>query len=87
MEYVGQISALISKHGGRYLVRGAEPETIVAGSDVPQFVVVLEFPSKSAAKAFFDERADVGLADLFSRATRSRIMVAEGVQESDQESA
>lgn len=79
MHYVGQISSLISKHGGRYLVRGAEPETLLAQSESPQFIVILEFPSRDAANAFFDERASLGLAELFSTATKSRILLADGV--------
>ena len=80
-EYVGEITGLISKHGGKYLVRGAEP--VLGDSQSPQHVVILEFPSRESANAFFDERANLGLRDLFSRATRSRIILADGVEETE----
>ena len=81
MKYVGEITGLISKYGGKYLVRGAEPETVLANSQSPQHVVILEFPSRESANAFFDERARLGLKDLFSRATHSRILLADGVED------
>ncbi|MBD3648191.1 MAG: DUF1330 domain-containing protein [Pseudomonadales bacterium] len=83
MEYVGQIPALIAKHGGRYLVRGAEPETVLAQSESPQYLAVLEFPSRESANAFLEERNSVGLADLFARTTKSRILLADGVEDDD----
>ena len=81
MEYVGEITGLISKHGGKYLVQGAQPETLLGDSQSPQHVVILEFPSRESANSFFDERAELGLKDLFIRATRSRILLADGVEE------
>ena len=81
MEYVGKITDLISKHGGRYLVQGAEPELVSGNSEIPGHVVVLEFPSKDSARAFLEERSELGLADLFLRATNSRVLLADGVED------
>jgi len=77
-EYAGQISDLIDKHGGHYLVRGAKPEIVSADTAVPEHIAVIEFPSNVATKAFLKERSDLGLADLFSKATTSRILTADG---------
>ncbi|HKK53399.1 MAG TPA: DUF1330 domain-containing protein [Myxococcota bacterium] len=78
--YVGQITDLIVRHGGRYLVRGPNPEVILAGSvPVPELLVVVEFPSMENARAFIDARQELGLADLFAGSTDSRILLAEGV--------
>lgn len=87
MEYVGQIGDLISKHDGRYLVQGAEPETILGDNQVPQHSVILEFPSREIANSFFDERKKLGLHDLFCRATDSRILLVDGINETDGETA
>ena len=87
MEYVGQITDLISKHGGKYLVRGAEPETILGDPQGPQHVVILEFPSRKSVYTFFEEREKLGLKDLFTRTTRSRILLTDGIDDSDGGSA
>ena len=80
MTYVGQITDLIVRHGGRYLVRGPTSEVILAGSaPLPEMLVVVEFPSMENARAFIDERQELGLADLFAGSTDSRILLAEGV--------
>jgi uncharacterized protein (DUF1330 family) len=83
MKYVGQITDLIAKHDGKYLVRGATPEALLADSDSPQLVVVIAFSSKDSADGFFAERTELGLADLFKSSTRSRILMTEGVEETD----
>ena len=43
MRYVSQITDLITKHGGRYVVRGAVPETLLDNGATPQHIAVLEF--------------------------------------------
>lgn len=80
MTYVGQITDLIVRHGGRYLVRGPTPEVLLAGSiPAPEVMVVVEFPAMENARAFIDARQELGLADLFAGSTDSRILLAEGV--------
>ncbi|MEP6941825.1 MAG: DUF1330 domain-containing protein [Betaproteobacteria bacterium] len=46
-------SEAIAKHGGRYLVRGGE-SVLLEGTEHPNRVVVLEFPSLEKARAFYD---------------------------------
>lgn len=76
--YVGRIGALIEKHQGEYLVRGAPPTTVLARGDSPQHLVVIEFPSRRRAEAFLEERAAEGLSEIFARGTNSRILLADG---------
>lgn len=47
-------SRLLEKHGGRYLVVGGDP-AVVQGDQCPRSVVVIEFPSRDAAKAFYND--------------------------------
>ena len=77
-EYVSRISPLIAKHGGEYLVKGAEPTIVLGGDDVPQYVVVIEFPSRQVAEAFLQEREETGLAETFVRGTSGRILLVDG---------
>ena len=53
LEYRRLAQIAVAHYGGRYLVRGAAYETL-EGSWQPQRLVVLEFPSMAAARAFYD---------------------------------
>ena len=78
MEYASRIPELIEKHGGRYLVKGAEPKVIRESSDAPQFLVVIEFPSVVATDDFIDERSKSELIEIFNRSTVGRMLRVEG---------
>lgn len=77
-EYASRIPELIEKYGGRYIVKGAEPTVVRESNDVPQFVVVIEFPSVQAADDFIDERSKSELIEIFNRSTVGRILRVEG---------
>lgn len=51
--YKALAPAAIARYGGRYLARGGETVTL-EGDWKPARVVVLEFPSLDAARAFYD---------------------------------
>lgn len=77
MPYVAQIPAFIARHGGRYIVQGAEP-AVMEGDWAPERMVILEFPSRDHAKAFL---ADPEAQDLFAlrhRTTESRLVLVDG---------
>ena len=78
MEYASRIPEFIEKHGGRYIVKGAEPKVIRESEGVPQYLVIIEFPSAEIADNFIKERADAGLSELFNRSTEGRILRVEG---------
>ena len=52
--YIEHVPALIEKHGGKYLVRGGRSEVLEGGWS-PTRLIVLEFPSRDAAVAFYDD--------------------------------
>ena len=75
--YVSAIPSFIEKHGGRYIVRGAQP-TIMEGEWAPERMVILEFPSRDNAKAFL---ADPEAQSLFRRrhqTTTSHLVLLDG---------
>jgi uncharacterized protein (DUF1330 family) len=51
--YTEQVPATVALYGGRFVVRGGAYET-KEGHWQPQRIVVLEFPSMEAAKAWYD---------------------------------
>ena len=52
--YREQVPALIQRHGGRYLVRGAAFEAL-EGEPAFSRLVVVEFPTVEAARSFYDD--------------------------------
>lgn len=53
-DYVPPVEALIAKHGGRYIARAFEYEQL-EGERRPDVVVILEFPSMDAARAWYND--------------------------------
>lgn len=76
-EYIEKIPVFIKKHGGHYIVQGVEPETI-EGDWLPERVVIIEFPSKVAAKSFLADPDAQPLFELRHQVTNSRLILAEG---------
>ncbi|QUD86116.1 DUF1330 domain-containing protein [Phenylobacterium montanum] len=77
LPYVEAIPAFIEKHGGRYIVRGAEP-TVMEGDWAPERLVILEFPARENAEAFLNDPDAQSLFSLRHRTTNSRLVLVEG---------
>ena len=52
-EYRRRNAALVPAHGGRFLVRGGDHE-VLEGSWQPGRLVIMEFPDREAARAWYD---------------------------------
>ena len=69
----------VAAAGGRFVVRGGRHETL-EGHWVPGRVVVIEFPSYEAAKAFYDSPPYVAARAAREGATRRfNMVIVEGV--------
>ena len=77
-EFAGKVPAAIAAHGGRLLVRSSDIE-VVQGDWAPKRLVVLEFDSLEAAKAYLGSPEYAALDDARRRATRAEIVVVEGL--------
>ena len=77
-DYRALAPAAIARHGGRYLARGGEATTL-EGDWVPRRVVVVEFPSLEAAKAFYDSPEYRAARAVRKDAARMNIIAVEGV--------
>lgn len=53
-DYVEHVPALIEKHRGKYRVRGGDSQ-VLEGSWSPSRLIVLEFPDRDAALAFYND--------------------------------
>jgi uncharacterized protein (DUF1330 family) len=78
-EYTAQVPATLEPYGGRFIVRGGVAETI-EGEWNPQRIVVLEFPSAEAARAWHGSPAYQAILPIRQRHARTNFLtLVEGV--------
>lgn len=51
--YVQNVTKLIEQRGGRYLARTSNVQKLEGERQVPKLMVIVEWPSKEAAEAFY----------------------------------
>jgi len=76
-EYIEKVPAFIGKHGGKYIVQGAEP-TPMEGDWRPERMVILEFPARQNATAFLGDPEFQDLLKLRQRTTTSKLVLVDG---------
>lgn len=52
-EYVADVTVIVERRGGRYLARTSRIEKVEGEQDPPQVFLIIEWPSKEAADAFY----------------------------------
>jgi uncharacterized protein (DUF1330 family) len=77
-EYRKQVPALITHHGGRYLARGGATE-VLEGDWKPRRTVIVEFPTMSALKAFWDSADYKPLRGIRWNSASSNVVAVEGL--------
>jgi uncharacterized protein (DUF1330 family) len=76
-DYAARQGKLVERFGGRFLIRGGEPDT-VAGPPLRQRVTVYVFDSVAQARAWRAAPDQSGLAALRDKASRFRSFIVEG---------
>ncbi len=56
-DYLPNVTAIVEQHGGRYLARTGNFERVEGDSSTPDLQVIIEWPSKEAALAFYSDPA------------------------------
>jgi uncharacterized protein (DUF1330 family) len=77
-EYVAKAGPTIKSHHGRTIVFDEEPELVEGKIDYPRTVIV-EFPSMTAFRAWYDSPEYQAVLPLRLKATRGTLIVANGV--------
>jgi uncharacterized protein (DUF1330 family) len=73
----------IAKHGGRYLVRGATPQVPEGSWPAAQRVVIVEFPSMSQLRRWYDSPEYAKALAVRDTALDRRLLFVEGIDASD----
>jgi uncharacterized protein (DUF1330 family) len=76
-DYVRQAPAFIDRHGGKYIVRGGNAESL-EGEWQPHRLIVIEFPSVEQAKAFIADPGYQAVAEIRWSTAKTNLVVAEG---------
>lgn len=54
-DYIGPANRLVAEHGGKYLARTATHEQLEGGTQDAALRIVIEWPSREAARAFMND--------------------------------
>lgn len=77
-QYKQMAGPSIEKYGGRFIVRGGNPEVLEGGWS-PKRVVIIEFPSVRRAKEWFNSPEYAPARALRKEAADVKIVAVEGV--------
>jgi uncharacterized protein (DUF1330 family) len=77
--YRAAVPATVAASGGRYLARGGLVE-VKEGSWIPKRLVILEFPSMDAARAWWESSEYAPLLALRNRCASSDLVIIDGIQ-------
>jgi uncharacterized protein (DUF1330 family) len=77
VEYQEKVPALVAKYGGKYLVRAGPMHTMEGDLSIKRMVIV-EFESLDAARAFYESADYAPLLKLRKENTRSHLVFVEG---------
>ncbi len=74
--YRSRTAAIIAQYGCRFLVRGGDVE-VLEGEQRRNRVVVLEFPSRAAARTFYESPEYQAIIPLRTRASDADLLLVE----------
>jgi uncharacterized protein (DUF1330 family) len=76
--YRRQVPDTLQPYGGRYIIRGAQSETL-EGDWQPKRLVVLEFPDQARAKAWWASQEYAPVKSVRQRSAKTALIVIDGV--------
>ncbi len=78
-KYTAETPGAIARWGGRFVIRGAEPE-VLEGEWPARRLVVIEFPDRATARAFYDSDEYQALIPLRQAASTGTLALFEGYE-------
>jgi uncharacterized protein (DUF1330 family) len=77
-KYAAKTPSVIARHGGRFLVRGGDIQTL-EGAPFGGRLVIVEFPNAAAVSAFYDSPEYQAARAIREPVSTARLFVAPGV--------
>jgi uncharacterized protein (DUF1330 family) len=77
-KYSDKAPQIVASFGGRYVVRGGNPQSL-EGDPPKGFIVVIGFDSVERARAWYDSPEYSAIKPFRQSATKSRLILVEGV--------
>lgn len=78
-QYAAKTATLVTKHGGRYLARGATMEKLEGVAPLPHVMVMIEFPSMAHARAWHSDPEYAPLLKLRQGGCDTEFILVEGL--------
>jgi uncharacterized protein (DUF1330 family) len=79
--YIEDVTPMVERRGGRYLARTQRVERIEGERALPQRSLIIEWPSKQVAEAFYDSEEYRPYRDARRRGARSEFLLVAGEDE------
>ena len=79
-EYIARTPRSIADHGGRFVVRGGQSKTMEGDAETRR-IVVLEFPSFTAAKQWYDSADYREIRKLRLASANGELLIVKGADE------
>lgn len=76
--YIDVVPALVEKFGGTYIVMGGDPE-LIEGERISQSIVMSQWPSKAAAKLFWQSQEYQAAISLRAGTGEFHVMLVDGL--------
>jgi uncharacterized protein (DUF1330 family) len=77
--YTARSPEIIAKHGGRFLARGGTTEVLEGSADNRRLVIV-EFPSMEAARAFYNSAEYQQAKAIRAPASEAQFVIVQGIE-------
>jgi uncharacterized protein (DUF1330 family) len=78
VEYLDRIDATLAPFDGRFIIHGATPE--VREDEFPGTIVVIEFPDRARASAWYDSDAYQAILPLRTEHSDGTAFIIDGVE-------
>jgi uncharacterized protein (DUF1330 family) len=76
--YVREVTPLVERFGGRYLARTSKVEKLEGSRAAPQVFLLVEWPSREAAVAFYESEAYRPYRDQRQAGARNELALVAG---------
>jgi uncharacterized protein (DUF1330 family) len=76
--YVAAVTRMVEAHGGRYLARTGSVEVLEGDGAPPQVSLLIEWPSRKAAMAFYESEEYRPYRESRIAGARNRLLLVKG---------